>query len=305
VLHLETGIHFDQVGIDRGIHQKFDRGQRMVAHFAHQTAGVLFESRPQLRRDLVPRRRRDFDQLLVVALDGAVALVKGEHVAVHVRDDLDFDVPHGTEMLFHKQPGIAERGLGHGRGFEKSVFQFGFLVDEENAPAAAAAFGLEQHGQADFPDQPAGFGNVHGALGAGNDRNVQLLGQLAHLHLVAEQVHGLGRGADEGDARFPALGGKAFVLRGEAPAGVDARHLAFFGLADDEIDVQIRPGVPSQQQQLLRGRGGGGGLVHVGRGHDRDGGETLPDGAADAPGRNAPVGDQNAAALEFLLYVFK
>ena len=44
--------------------------------------------------------------------------------------------------------------------------------------------------------------------------------------------------------------------------------------------------------------GGGRGFVHVGRGHHGHGLKHLGDGAADAPGRDAPVGHQNGLALD-------
>ena len=302
VFHLQTGIHFNQIRRTLGRNQKFHRGQRMVSHGAHQAAGIILEALTQLAGYTRPGRRRDFDQLLMVALHGAVAFIKGEDIAVHVGDDLDFNVAHAAQKFFHKKTRVAERGLGHGRGLEKGVFQLGFVMNGENAPAAAAALGLEHDGQADLADQTAGRGNIHRSVGTGHHGNAQFTGHLARLDLVAQEVHGLGRGADKGNTGFLAALRKARILGGEAPAGMDAHHAALLGHVDDSVDVQIRARLAAQQHQFL-GRGGGrSGLVHVCGGHGRHRVKALPDGTANAPGRNAPVRHQNDLALQKILH---
>ena len=277
VLDLEAGVHFDQIRRPVRRDQKFHRGQRMVTHGAHQAAGVILEALAQFAGHARPGRRRDFDQFLMVALHGAVAFIESEDVAVHVGDDLDFNVAHAAQKFFHKKARIAEGGLSHGRGLEKGVFQFGFIMNGENAPATAAAFGLEHDGQAYFADQAAGRGDVHRAFGTGHHRNAQLAGHLARLDLVAQQVHGLGRGADEGDAGFLAALRKARVLGGKAPAGVNAHHTALLGQVDDSVNVQIGARLAAQQDQFLSRGSGGGGFVHIRGGHGRHRVEALPD----------------------------
>ena len=212
---------------------------------------------------------------------------------------------HVGQELLHEEAGIAEGGLGHGGGLEEGVLELGLVADGEDAPSAASSLGLEHDGQPYVADEPAGLLDVHGAVGAGHDRNAEPAGHGAGLHLVAEQVHGLLGGADEDDAVLLAQGREAAVLGREAPAGMDADHAAAPGLLHDGVDVEVGSGVGSQKEQFLRRGGRGRGLVDVGGRHGRNGIESLAYGAADAAGRNAAVGNQNGLALEIVLYVLE
>ena len=57
-------------------------------------------------------RRRLLDQLLVAALDRAVALAEVDHVAVLVAQDLDLDVARPLDELLEVDARVAERGRG-------------------------------------------------------------------------------------------------------------------------------------------------------------------------------------------------
>ena len=139
----------------------------------------------------------------------------------------------------------------HGGGLKKGIFQFAFFAHEENAAPAAAAFRLEHDGERDLVHDLAGRGYVHRAFGAGDHGDAEPFGDLADLHLVAEQVHGFGLRADEGDARLFALLGEAFVFGSEAPAGMDGDDAALLGLGDDQIKVEIGAGILPEKEQLL------------------------------------------------------
>ena len=156
VLDLQTGIYFNKIGRSIGGNEEFDRGKRMVAHGAHQTARVILEPVAQGFGHTRPGRRRDFNKFLVVALHGAIAFVKGKHVAVHVGNDLNFNVAHISQEFFNKQARVAKRGLSHGRSLEKGVFQVGFVMNGKNTASAAATLCLEHDGQPDFTDKLAG-----------------------------------------------------------------------------------------------------------------------------------------------------
>ncbi len=305
VLHLEARVDLDEEGFAFRRDQKFDCRQGIIPHFAHQHPRVFLEAGAQIRGDARPGRGRDFHKLLVVALDGAIPLVKGEDVAVLVRNDLNFDVPDVFEEFFHIQARIAERRLRHGGRLEKGVFQFGRLAHQEDPAPAPAAFGLEHDGQADLPGRPPGRGHVHRSVRAGNNGNAEPFGQLAHPHLVAQQLHRFFGRADEGDAGLFAFSGKAFVFRSETPAGVDGDDPALPRLGNDQIEIEISPRIGAEQKKFLRGGSGRRGLVDIRRGHDGHGREAFADGAADAARRNAPVGDKNRLAPYFVQHLFK
>ena len=85
---------------------------------------------------------------------------------------------------------------------------------------------------------------------------------------------------------------------------MDADHAAGLGLADDEVEVEVGGGGGTEEHEFLGGGGRGGGLVHVGGGHDGHGAEAFADGAADAACGNAAVGHEYGFAFELGLNLF-
>ena len=252
VFNLQTGINFNKVRRTVRRNEEFDRGKGMVAHGAHKAAGIILEPVAQVLGHARPGRRRDFNEFLVVALHGAIAFVKGEHVAVHVGNDLNLNVAHIGKELFHKQARIAKRSLSHGGSLEKGVFQISLVMNGKNTATAAAPFCLEHDGQPDLVDKLAGGRNIHGSFRAGHNRNAQFASHFSSLNLVAQEVHGLGCRADKGDARLFAALRKARVLGSKPPAGVNADYATLFGFVDNAVNIQIRAGVCPEQHQFLR-----------------------------------------------------
>jgi len=84
-------------------------------------------------------RWRLFDHLLVAALDGALALVQVDHVAVRVAEHLDLDVARLLDKLLDEDAVVAEAVArlvpAAGEAFER------LLVVERHAQALAAAAG--------------------------------------------------------------------------------------------------------------------------------------------------------------------
>ena len=80
----------------------YDRGPR----------GALTRGGGLLRRE--GRGGRLLEQLLVVALDRALALADVDRVPEAVGQDLDLDVPAAGQVALEVEPGVAEGGLGLG-----------------------------------------------------------------------------------------------------------------------------------------------------------------------------------------------
>ena len=273
----------------------------MVAHGAHKAAGIILELLPKITVQPFPRRGGNFDELLMIALNGTIAFVKGEDVAVHVGNDLNLDMTDVRKKFFHKKTRIAKGGLGHGGGLEKGVFQLRLIMDGKDAPAASPAFRLEHDGETHFIDEASGGSHIHGAIGTGYYGNAQLSRDGTGLHLVPQQIHGLGGSADESQPRVPAALRKTGVLRSEAPAGMDANDAALTRLVNDAINIKIGARIRAEQDKFLRGRGGRRGFVHICRRHGGDSIDALPDGSADAPRRDTTVGDKYGLAPQKLL----
>ena len=71
---------------------------------------------PARRRIGKIRRRRDLDDLLMPALQRAIALEEMDEVAVLVAEELHLDVAGALDELFEEDVGDAERGAGFALG---------------------------------------------------------------------------------------------------------------------------------------------------------------------------------------------
>ena len=140
------------------------------------------------------------DELLVAALQGAVAGGDHDHGAVGVGQALGLHVARVVQEPFDEALAAPERGdgLAH-RGLE----QLGDLLegarDLQAAPAAAVR-GLDRHRQPVLARRrPRPRRALHGVGGARHQRRVRGQGDVAGLDLVAEGVDGLGAGPDPGE----------------------------------------------------------------------------------------------------------
>ena len=90
VLDLDARVHLDEVELAVFVHEELDGAGVLVADLGEAAAEGLADLLAHLGRDL--ERRRFFDQLLMAALDGALALKERGHVAVLVGEHLELDV---------------------------------------------------------------------------------------------------------------------------------------------------------------------------------------------------------------------
>ena len=87
------------------------------------------------------RRGRLLDDLLVTALQSAVAFTEVDHRAVLVPEDLDLDVPGLADVPLQVQPPVAERGVGlsPGPGQRARRTASSSITDIPRPPPPAAA----------------------------------------------------------------------------------------------------------------------------------------------------------------------
>ena len=97
VLDLDPGVHLEEVVIPVGVEQAFDRPGRPVAGGPSRRDGDRSDSLAQ--RVVDGRRRRLLDELLMAALDRAVALAEVDDVAVSVCQHLNLDMAGVRDVL--------------------------------------------------------------------------------------------------------------------------------------------------------------------------------------------------------------
>ena len=239
MLHLNTGVHLDEVVVAVPVHQKFHGAGTDVAHVLGDLHRVAAESFHRL----VGHRpcRGELHHLLIPALERAVALAQMVDVAVFVRQNLHLNVLGLHEEFFHEDVAAAE-------GFLRlAVHQLVGGLDLLRAVAAAhtapatAGGGLQDHGEAEADrlfQRVVGVPQRLGAAGNGGDAALQR--DLLGTELVAHFRQHVGGGAHKQDAVCLAGAGEVGVLGQEAVAGVDGGDAAPAGKADDAGNVQIR-----------------------------------------------------------------
>ncbi len=116
VLHLQAGVHLQEVEVAVLIHQELDRPGVDVAHRLGGPHATLAHPLAQLLVFVDERRGRFLQELLVPALQRALALAQVDDIAVLVGQDLELDVPRAFEQLFEVDVAIAKGGLGFAAG---------------------------------------------------------------------------------------------------------------------------------------------------------------------------------------------
>src|SRR5690606_11784682 len=153
VFDLQPGVHFHEPeavdpeavgGVDDELHGAgpgvVDGPRRAHRGLAHGAAHGLVHA----------RRRRLLDDLLVAALQGAIALEQVHGVAVRVAEYLHLDVARRRHVLFHQHAAVAEGGLGLAAGAGQRGGKAVGALHPAHALAAAAGTRLDEYRVADL-----------------------------------------------------------------------------------------------------------------------------------------------------------
>ena len=152
VLDLDPAVDLDEVGVALAVDEELERAHVLVAGRDDGADGAFGELGPG--GDVERRRRRLLEDLLVPALDRAVALADVDAVAEAVDRHLDLDVAVLVEPPLEVERVVAERGLRLGAADLERRFELARRADHAHALAAAARGGLDEHRVAD----PLGLG---------------------------------------------------------------------------------------------------------------------------------------------------
>ena len=240
VLHLDAGVHLDEVVGAALVHQELHRAGGDIAHVAGHLHRVLIELLPGLLGHAEGGGK--LHHLLVAALEGAVPLEQVHHIAVLVAQDLHLDVLGLHQVLLDEDVLVAEGLLGLALHQVEGGDHLVLLIAAAHAAAAAAAGRLEDDGEAILFGLGQGLLPVLQGLGrAGDGGHIAGLGDGLGGELVPHLGQDLGGGADEGDPRLLTGPGEVGVLAEEAVAGVDGIHVAALGQVNDAVNVQIGP----------------------------------------------------------------
>ena len=176
-------------------------------------------------------------------MDGALSLAQYFHVAVLVRQYLEFDMPWRPHELLEIDVGVGE---GRARLLLRLRQQIGQLLRRlHHAHPAPAPAGrrLDEHRIADLLRHRLRFlGGPDHAFRARQNRDTGALHGRARFLLEPHHAGHVRRWADELDPGIAAHFGKAGVLAEESVARMDGLDVGDFRRADDRRNIEIAPG---------------------------------------------------------------
>ena len=258
VLHLNTRVHLQEEILGLGGRAPIHREQaldRARADVVHGPCGLHADLPDALAHRLIHDPlggRRLLDELLVAALDRAVALAQVDRGAVLVGEDLDLDVARVGEVALEVDGRVGEELLALACGPLERVLQLGLVHRDAEPLAAAPAGGLDGDRVADLVGGDLARGlEVGDGLGrAGDDRHARLLHQLAGARLGAHRLDRARRRPDEHDPRVLERLGERRVLGQEPVAGVDRLGARFADDLEDALDVEVALGGRRAAEQV-------------------------------------------------------
>jgi hypothetical protein len=156
VLDLQARVHLKEEELARHVRdEELDRARADVRGRARNRDGRRAHRCAQ--RGIVNRRGTFFDDLLMPALNRALALAEVDEVALRVGEDLNLDVARALDGALDVDRGVAEGRSRFGARRLEGRRQLFFRSDEAHALAAAARRGLEHNGVADRARRLARF----------------------------------------------------------------------------------------------------------------------------------------------------
>ena len=264
MLDLDAGVHLDEVELAVLV-QEFDGADAEIFELAHRLRHGLAD---RVARGGVERRRGAFlPDLLVAALQRAVALAEMDGAALAVAEHLNLDVARAFQIFLEIDCVVAERGLGLGaRGGKRVGSSSGvWATFMPRPPPPADALTSTGKPIARRAGERLLVGG-YAALGARDHRNAEALGGALGLDLVAHQADMRGLRPDEMDVVLFEDLGEAGVLRQEAVArmhrvgtgdlagGEQRRNVEIAVARGGRADAHALVGEPHMHGVLVGGR---------------------------------------------------
>ena len=295
VLDLEAGVHLHEEELVRTVrgHDELDCARTPVVDGLRGVDGGLPDAGAG---GLVEQRTgRLLDDLLVAALQRALALPQVDDVPVLIGEHLHLDVARGEHQPLEEEGVVAEAACGLASGRGERLGQVCRVVDLAHPLAAAACGRLHEDGEAHLTR--AGdelFVREPGFRDSGNQRHATRGDGLLRGDLVTHDVDRCGGGAEEDDALLLETAGECRILGEEAVSRVDRLGACRPDSRDDPLDVEVGLGGRGRPQPIGEVRGLRVGGLGVGIGVDGDGLDAqIAAGADDAQGDLAAVGDED------------
>lgn len=196
VLNLDTGVDLDEVVAVLLIDEELSRTSVAVVNRLSQLDGVGQDRITHFYRKVLCRG--NFDNLLVSALDRAVALVQMDHVSMVVTKELHLDVLRLVQESLDENGAVSECALRLGSCTLESLLERLLVADDSHTTATTAIRGLNDDGESilvcELLDLLEPF---YRALGTGHNGHISSGGELSGRNLVAKGIDDLRGGSDK------------------------------------------------------------------------------------------------------------
>ena len=238
MLHLDARVHLHEEELAVRIKEHLDRAGPHVVDCLGSAHGRLAHRCTQ--RGSEGGTRRLLDQLLVTALDGAVALAEVDHIAVGVAEDLELDVPRAFEVFLDVHIAVAEGRERFGAGELKGPGEIVSVARDAHPLPAPARGGLDDDREAGLHRERQRLVHVvDRPRGPRNDRHAAVGHRLSCRGLVAHHADLVRRWPDEGDPGGGTDLGELRILGEESIPRMNRIRPRDLGSRDQARDLEI------------------------------------------------------------------
>ena len=244
MLDLQPGVHLQEEEVAVVAGEKLDGAGAGVVDRPRRGNRRGEQRLTHSRHPLDERRRGLLDDLLVAALDRALAFAEGPHRVVFVGHHLDLDVASRRQVGLAEHRRVAERRRGLSSGCGDLSVEDVERAHDTHAAATPAGRCLDQHRQVVVGD------GVGGQFG--EDRHAGGGHQPFGLDLRAHRRDRRGWRSDPRQSGVDHGAGEGGVLGLEAVAGMDGVRAGAARRVDDQVDAQVGVG------RSIAGQGDGG-----------------------------------------------
>src|SRR6516225_4597790 len=147
MLHLDSGIHLHEIETTILVDEILNRAGVFVSHGFSKPHGTIPHFLPQVLID--QGRRTFFDDLLIPALDRAIALAEMDESSVTVAQNLKLDMMRAFNKLFDINAAVCESLFRLDPGGMKSLYEASVIMDSAHSASPSTGNRLDHHGVPD------------------------------------------------------------------------------------------------------------------------------------------------------------
>src|SRR5262249_6540804 len=248
MLDLKPGVHLDEVEGAVGV-EELHRSRVGVAECLgrRQRGGKHSLSDRRVRPAGKERRRSLLQNLLVPALNRALALQAVDQLSAAISQNLHLDVPGRVKVSLEVDSLSSKRRAGAVAALAEHLLQLAWLTRHAHSDSATAAGGLAEHRKSDSLSLGQRRGGARDdAVASRHHRYPSIADDSPSFAFVLHSGHRFGRRSDEDEARAATGAREVGILRKKAVAGVNGLRSALLCRIEDRLDVEVA---------LLRRRG--------------------------------------------------